>query len=151
MNLKPSVLLLWLFPLAFQNVRLLLYVFSLDVCKSKRFQITSDTHRFAKIKAIVFCLAINGTLRDFSDHLFCVIFVFFVLHFVVTFWNYPIAKTLQLKLEKDSRQLYFDLSSTRRAWWTQKMYMYLHTLCSKDKHTFYTSKDNRLHNNNFLA
>ena len=48
---------------------------------------TSDMHRFATIEAVVFCLVTLTVHSEiiFSDHLFCVIFVFFVVHFVGIF------------------------------------------------------------------
>ena len=122
-------------PLAFKNVRLLSYVSSLqktfDVCKSKRFQITRDMPRFAKIEVVL------QTVHSEISQIICSVLSlsFFVVRFVVNFWNYPIAETLHLNLEKDSRQLYFDLSSTCRMWQTQIRIHVPSHVCSKNKHT----------------
>ena len=129
-----------------------MYVFSLektfDVCKSKRFQITSDMHRFATIEAVVFCLVTLTVHSEiiFSDHLFCVIFVFFVVRFAVLSHRKNITVKTRKRFSAAVFQSFFNLSHVKNA----NMYIYLHRLCSKSKHTFYTSKD-RLHNNNFLA
>ena len=72
-------------PLAFKNVRLLSYVSSLqktfDVCKSKRFQITRDMPRFAKIEVVL------QTVHSEISQIICSVLSlsFFVVRFVVNF------------------------------------------------------------------
>ena len=151
---KPSALKSWLFSLAFKNVRLRLYVFSLgktfDVCKSKKFQITRDAWLLASIcnsrSSSVFCLATNGTLGHFSDHLFCVIF-FFLLYVLQQFLKLSDRKNIKV-LEKDFQRLYLRSFNPPHVTHANT---YLHTLCSKNKNTFYTSKDRLNNNYNFLA
>jgi len=63
------------------------------------------------IQVSVLCLAMNGTLGDFSYHLFCVIFVIFLVRFTVTFEI--ITKTSQFlkKIHGGCSRSYFDLST----------------------------------------
>ena len=44
-------------------------------------------HRSATIEVSIFCLAMNGTLGDFSYHLFCLSFVIFCSTFCGSFWD----------------------------------------------------------------
>ena len=63
------------------------------------------------IEVSVLCLATNGALGDFEYHLFCVIFIIFLVCFAVTFEI--ITKTLQFlkKIYCGCSRSYFDLST----------------------------------------
>ena len=111
--------------------------------KSFKLRVTRDNYLHCNNRSSsVFCLATNGTLGDFSDHLFCYLFLRFAVIFEII-----LSKNIKV-LEKDFQRLYLRSFNPSHVTRTNT---YLHTLCSKNKNTFYTSKDRLNNNYNFLA
>ena len=116
--------------------------------KSFKLRVTRDNylHQSATIEAVAFSVLLRTVHSEISQIIYSVLSFFFAVRFAV------ILKLSNLKnikvLEKDFQWLYlrsFNPSHVSHA------NTYLHTLCSKNKNTFYTSKDRLNNNYNFLA
>ena len=141
-----SIKIMTVFPpllAAFKNVRLLWYVLKnllMTVCKRRRFQIKHDMQvLLLLIKVSVLCLATNGTLGDFSYHFYYVLSLSYIFStFCNNFWNNHKKITA---FEKDLWWLVMITFRSFNALHVMHANTYLHTLCTKNINTFYTSKD----------
>ena len=119
------------------------------IAKSFKLCVTRDNylHRSATIEAVAFSVLLRTVHSEISQIIYSVLSFFFWLYVLQQFLKLSDRKNIKV-LEKDFQRLYlrsFNPSHVTHA------NTYLHTLCSKNKNTFYTSKDRLNNNYNFLA
>ena len=117
--------------------------------KSFKLRVTRDNylHRSATIEAVAFSVLLRTVHSEISQIIYSVLSFFFWPYVLQQFLKLSDRKNIKV-LEKDFQRLYlrsFNPSHVTHA------NTYLHTLCSKNKNTFYTSKDRLNNNYNFLA
>ena len=117
--------------------------------KSFKLRVTRDNylHQSATIEAVAFSVLLRTVHSEISQIIYSVLSFFFLPYVLQQFLKLSDRKNIKV-LEKDFQRLYlrsFNPSHVTHA------NTYLHTLCSKNKNTFYTSKDRLNNNYNFLA
>ena len=117
--------------------------------KSFKLRVTRDNylHQSATIEAVAFSVLLRTVHSEISQIIYSVLSFFFLPYLLQQFLKLSDRKNIKV-LEKDFQRLYlrsFNPSHVTHA------NTYLHTLCSKNKNTLYTSKDRHNNNYNFLA
>ena len=119
--------------------------------KAKSFKLrvsrNNYVHRSATSKAVAFSVLLRTVHSEISQIIYSVLSFFFWPYVLQQFLKLSDRKNIKV-LEKDFQRLY--LRSFKPSHVTHAN-TYLHTLCSKNKNTFYPSKDRLNNNYNFLA
>ena len=119
------------------------------IAKSFKLCVTCGNYlqRSAMIEAVAFSVLLQTVHSEISQIIYSVLSFFFLLYVLQQFLKLSDRKNIKV-LEKDFQRLYlrsFNPSHVTHA------NTYLHTLCSRNKNTHYTSKDRLNNNYNFLA